>query len=283
MSCIIFMTADREARVSGREHTRLAGLLRDLAWRDVERHCDPRELHGRSLLRHALTLPPWVVRARGGEFGRNVELFLGGDPGDGGVHLPGRRDAASPLEVTVNTVITGNPHPVAVAVRIAAQNQATGWVAAADREWLAGLIQVAARTPYPAVVAGTVHYGSTVLDEAASVNGTYEGWAGVVDLLRAGDGGDVVLDSSKTDGFPDPTWAVAADRALPTGWWQSATPAQRWLTCLAGLHQFTAQVSPERRIAPDTLRRPQFGRAGLTWQTVAAAWRDQPPTRKDPS
>lgn len=286
MSSVIFATRGQEAAISGREHIRLTGLLRDLSWRDVERHCDPYEEYGPSLLRTAVTLPHWVSKAVGQQFGRNVELLFGGDPGDGGVHLPGRRDVASPLEVAVNTVISTYTYVVALAVRLAAQNQAVAWVHREDRAWLADLIDIGRSTLWPSEIATPATARSKIFADEPSTNGTYGGWQAVIDLLRADRRHDVVLSSSKVDEFPDPVWVLAGqqlrdhpDRATAVrAWWGNATPEQKWEESLAGLRDFTGTDSPERRISPDNLRRPIFGPGtdGQTWQTLAAAWRDQP-------
>lgn len=280
MSSLNFLTRAGDASVSGRERIKFNGLLHDLAWRTVERECDPRETLGPSLLRQAVRLPGWVSVNKGNLFAQTAKLYLdtGHDDADV-VLLPDapQTPAASVLDVHVNTVIAGYPDPVALAVRLAAQCQVNAWVDGPDRKWLADLIHKGRHTMWPAEAVNPDVGGLPLFNDGWSVNGTYDGWPGVVKMLRSDDTGAVVLTSSATDGFPSQVWAgrEGQDREEFHRWWKDADPGQRWDASEVGLREETATTCPALKITPDSLHDPRFGftRTGITWSHLAAVWR----------
>ena len=280
MSSLTFLTADAEASVSGRGHHKFSGLLTDLAWRSIQRIADPSEVYGPSPLRLAVDLPDWVAKAKGTEFSRMMRLLVGG-AGDEPVNLPGRPAVASVLDVKVNTVVHNYSAPVALSVRLCAQSQVNAWIDGTDRKWLADLIDQGRGTGYPAEAADNPYLAqNNLFADEPSVNGSYDGWQGVVEMLRCGDG-IVVLSYSTTGGFPSPVWAgrEGQDREELHRWWERADIAARWEESERGLREHTGRTCPALRIAPETLHCKQFGRlpnaGNPTWHGVADAWRNQ--------
>lgn len=278
MSSLIFLTRDAETAVSGRERARFGGVLDHLAWRTIERDLDPSETTGPSVLRDAVDLPTWVTNAHGHEFARMAELLIRGT-GEEHVNLPGLANVATVLEVHLNTIVANHSDPVAFACRLYAQAQCNAWIDGADRGWAADLIEQGIKTSYPPeIAAGSDRTGLRLFDQDASVNGTYAGWTGVVEMLRAG-AGIVVIASSITDGFPGQLWAgrEGDDRGDFRTWWKQASPDERWDRSETGLREDTELNCPVLRIAPDTLHARLFGRdRGInpTWYRVATAWRN---------
>lgn len=281
MSSLGFLTRDAEARVSDRERQKLVGLLDDLAWRAIERDCDPREENGFSLLRQALTLPGWVAGHTGTEFTRMLQLVLHGSQGQ--VRTPTGM-VGSVLDVHVATVITLYPDLVTLAVRLACQAEVNGWIDGPDRAWLADLIDKGRQADYPPEVASTYTAGVPLFADEPSVNGHYDGWAGVAAMLRADDKQPVVLESSVTGGFPSQIWAgqEGQDRGEFRAWWNNATPEQRWAASVRGLREETETASPALRIAPGTLHDTNGFGTGVTWAQVAEAWRAPVPQQQAP-
>lgn len=281
MSSLTFLTADAEASVSGREHHKFSSLLTDLAWRSIQRVCDPSEVYGPSPLRHAVDLPDWVARHKGPEFARMFRLLLAGT-GEELVNLPGRPAVATMLDVKLNTVVHNYSAPVALAGRLCAQAEVNGWIDGSDRKWLADLIDQGRRLPYPAEVADTPYLAQhNLFADEPSVNGRYDGWQGVVEMLRVGDGIVVLSSSSAGEGFPSRMWAgrEGQDRDEFHHWWEQADATARWEASERGLREETEQACPALRIAPDSLHDRQFGRAepgqdNPTWHGVANAWRN---------
>jgi hypothetical protein len=278
MSSLMFLTRDAETAVSGRERARFGGVLDHLAWRTIERDLDPSEIAGPSVLRAAVDLPTWVTNGHGAEFARMAKLLICGTGADR-VNLPGRANVATVLEVHLNTILANYSDPVAFASRLYAQAECNAWIDGADRKWAADLIEQGIKTSYPPeIAAGSEQTASKLFDQDASVNGTYAGWAGVVEMLRAGDG-IVVIASSITDGFPGQIWAAREGELRDEfrTWWKQASPDERWDRSEEGLREDTALNCPVLRIAPDTLHARLFGRdRGInpTWYGVATAWRN---------
>jgi hypothetical protein len=279
VSSLTFNTREGGASVSGLERRKFSAVLTDLAWRALERDLDVHELTGPSLLRHAVVLPEWVVNTRGTEFARTVKLVCAGGAGEEQVNLPGRDNVANVLEVHLNTVVANNSDPVALAVRLVAQASCNAWVDGADRKWLADLIEQGRTTWYPPEIAADASAFATkpLFDQEPSVNGSYEGWDAVVELLRADDG-IVVLTDSHSDGFPGRIWAAREGELRDDfrTWWQQATPEEMWDRSEAGLREETSLNCPVLRICPDNLHARLFGRdrsSNPTWYQVATAWR----------
>ena len=282
MSSLGFLTRDQgEARVSGRETAKFSCLIRDLAWAAVVRSFDVHEVYGPSRLRQAVDLADWVIRSRGTEFARMAQLHVSASGAGGNVHLPGQRDTATILDVNLNTVLAGYADDaVALAVRLAAQCEVNAWIAGEDRAWLADLIDAGRTARYPPEVADSEYLSSHPLfADEPSVNGHYDGWKGVVDFLRAGDG-TVVLDSSFTDGFPGidhACWPAARPGKKFRRIWAGYGPDQQWDTSERGLRRRTGTMCRLLRISPSNLHDARYGFIQApTWADVAAAWRATP-------
>jgi hypothetical protein len=273
MSDMIFHTLADDAAVAG-ARSRFRSLLDELAWRAVERDCDPGEHTGPSVLRRALTLPAWARITRGSEFARMAALYLRSPNHQvvGRVTLPGEQHdpASSVLNVHTNTVLAAYGDHVALAVRLATQHPDCMLIEAADRAWLADLIDTGRRTPTPA--------------EAAHASGNLPlfsdpGWGGVIELLRADDKDPVVMEHSDGDRFPSQIWAgePGQDRGEARHWWKNAHAQHRWEASEKGLRGHATQFGLPLFLNPDTLHRPAFSPdPELTWPAVAEAWRADP-------
>ena len=277
MSSLNFLTRHGQASVAGWERIKFSCLTRDLSWRAMQQQCDVAEQHGPCPLREALTLPNWVTTYIGDEFLNRLELWLS-TSGDGvaTVRLPDGGDAATVLDVQVNTVIAGHNDQVALAARIGAQRKVNGWVDGPDRAWLANLIDAGRTTPYPDETAGRHLRQHPLFADNRSIIGGYGGWPHVVELLRADTTGPVVLTSSITATFPSPMWAsIGQDEGPINDFWHTATPDVRWRASEEGLRRRTAEQCPMLQITPDNLHEPRSGnsRTGITWPSLAAAWR----------
>lgn len=288
MSALGFMTRDTYLAVDGRERHRLGSLLEQLAWRCVERDCDPREdvsAVAGSILRTAVSLPDWVSNAGApgghGQFCDMLRLYLAAAHDDTDVvYLPdtGRTPAATVVDVHVNSVIAAYPDPIAFAVRLRAQCEVNAWIDGPDRAWAADMIQAGLDTSWPAEIADVGQH--TILTDRPRAG--YQPWAAVCEMLRADDKQPVVLESSITEGFPSPQWVRAGVQDLdrPHTWWRTADAGQRWDASMTGLREETSTRVPMLRIGPDNLHLPHFGltRTGVTWAALAAAWRPDPAT-----
>lgn len=270
MAVITFATRSTSVDVHDTERSRFRIMLSDLAWRAVERDCDPHEYQGRSILRDALNLPGWVADSQGRDFAANISMSLGALaptpvllPGDGG---PGPTPAVSALDVAVNTVLAGYNDEVALAVRIAVQEPEVLWIDPTDRDWAAALIESCRRTPWPAEIAQPPAGRLPIFHDP--------GWTAVVDLLRADTTDTVVMSYSVGDPFPWQYWAGEGEhRDRFREWWRTATAEQKWKKCETGLREQTERYGLRLRLSPDTLHQAYTADQSLTWSTVAAAWR----------
>lgn len=284
MSSIGFLTRDGEARVSGREHAKFRGLLGDLAWQqfatafELDRHPD-----GTPGARQVVAWPDYVHEAgrtglRGGTFAGAAKLTLGAGYGSQYVRTPDGPSMATLFDVTVNSVVATTDDLTTLAVRLVAQCEVNAWIDGTDRAWLADLIDTGRRTPWPIRDDEYARNFPMFADEP-SINGHYDGWAGVVDFLRAGDG-TVVLDYSVTDGFPDADWAAYPEETNDLGRrrFNTATGEQRWDASELGLRQYTRDICPLLRIQPATLHHAAYGEVDYTWTRLGQLWNTTPAT-----
>jgi hypothetical protein len=267
VSSLGFLTRDGEARVSGRESSKFSCMIRDLGWLAVTHSFDVDERHGPSPLRKAVDLADYATGTRGAGFAGMAALYLGTDGSGGHVRLPDSSQAATILEVHLNTIL---------AARLTGQCEVNAWIAGEDRKWLADLIDAGRATRYPPEIAYSAYLRSNPLfADDPSINGSYDGWPGVVDFLRAGDS-TVVLDSSITDGFPDITHAAwpADPGSKFRRRYDTYDPNRRWDVSEAGLRRRTSRQCPLLQISPTNLHDARFGITHApTWSDVATAWR----------
>lgn len=270
MSMIFFRTRWLCADVTAAEHARHRRLVDDLAWRAIERDCDPGEHHGPSVLRQALPLADWVTRCHGPEFGRTVALYLKTTPNIYQVRLPDRDlNPSSVIDVHRNTVLAGYSDQVALAARLALQLPDNLWIEPGDRAWAADLIDLGRSTPWPAELTPDPSGNRPVFADPC--------WGHVVELLRADDQDTVVILYRDGDVFPSQIWAGREGENREAAYlrWKQATRDQRWDASEQGLREHAAQFGLPLRLAPDTLHTPAFSpEPDLTWNTVAAAWRN---------
>lgn len=262
MSSIAFMTASGEARVSGREFAHFRGLFDAMAWMLLEAAFPGGGGWGDVGLRSCVQWPGWVVgddNWRG--FRDRARLYLRTDGTTAGVLHPAHGEHETALEVSLNSVLEMASPPLALATRIVCQSEVHAWIAPKDRRWAATLIDAGRRIG--------------LFRDEPSTNGSYSGWAGVVELLRSEQDSLVVLSRSNSDDFPGPEvayWPGRVDRARRTEWY-SDTPAGRWASAVAGLRRFTEDRCALLRIGRDNLRRPGFGTAhAWTWAQLGQAW-----------
>jgi hypothetical protein len=268
MAAFCFRTSRLCADVGADEHARHRRLLEELAWRAIERDCDPREVEGPSVLRHALNLTSWVANSRGPEFGRSVALYLNSmvlqqQP----VQLPGRAGPSSVLDVHRNTVLAGYSDQVALAVRLTLQTPDCMWINPEDRVWAADLIDLGRSTPWPAEIAQDPSSNLPLFD--------HDGWAHVAELLRHDDKETALIVYADGDAFPSQIWAGRPGelREPAYRWWKAADRDERWHASLRGLREHAAQFELPLHLSPATLHAPAFSpEPDLTWHTVAAAW-----------
>jgi hypothetical protein len=276
MSAFFFHTPHLCADIGAGEHARFRRLVDELAWRAIERDCDPREDQGPSVLRDALPLPEWVTNVHGPEFGRSIAMHLKTmmRRNTEAVRLPGReRSTSSVLDVHRNTVLAGYSDQVALAVRLALQLPDCMWIEPGDRTWAADLIDLGHATPWPAEIAHDPSAGLPLFD--------HDGWAHVAELLRADDRDPAVVVYQDGDAFPSQIWAGRPGelREPAYQWWKQATREQRWRASLRGLREHAADLDLPLQLSPDTLHTPAFSpEPDLTWNTVAAAWRPTTPS-----
>lgn len=147
---------------------------------------------------------------------------------------------ATAFQVQLNTAMVVGNDVTRFLARLHAQCELHGWVAEANRPWLADIIDEGRRT-------GLMRPGA--------------GWEQVAELLRNGDGGPVVTWDSGGGSFPDRYecgWEAAdgTDDEEAEETWDALPAAERWALGVAKLRT-DAEWSPERH------SRPHFG-GGLT-------------------
>lgn len=279
MSSIGFLTSAGERRVSGREHGKLHILVKELGWQAARDACRLDEPAGVDLLRRAVMWPDYVTAEP--DFRTFVDRARTHTRVEGWntrAVSPTCPAALNLTELGLNSVVAEYGNVITLACRIVSQCEVNAWVAGEDRAWLADLIEAGLATPYPP--AG-FHEGwppapTTVFSDGDHWRSHYDGWAAVVDMLRADDRGIVVLDYSVTDGFPDMRWAawpgVAGARMRKE--WNAAGPEVHWRWSERGLQRRTRQERALLQISPANLHDPTFGiHEAWTWQALADAWR----------
>lgn len=281
MSSIAFHTATTAARISGREHGRFGLLLKERSWQHLLAAYGS-GLAG-STLQRAVNWPGWVAEDRPRQTGQWANFTARAElahnvSGQLGVRLPNGQRAGTVLDVALNSVTAGTADDVtALAVRLYGQCEMHGWIAAEDRAWAADIIDVGRRRG--------------VLNDHASINVQYEGWPGVVDLLRNVDLDEpVVMSYSVSEWFPnrliaeaDPEFAAVAARCCPRGCdecadeeWEGLSDRRRWELGVAGLRHRSVE-SFMLRICPANLHQPSFGvDVAVTWADLAREWAAAP-------
>lgn len=284
MSSIGFLTAEKEVRVSGREHAKLRSLLQDLAWDVfVTSFSDGGRSLDEGLVGSALDLPGWVSEASpgargdlGGFLGR-VALHVGVTGGDAAVNSPTSQRSANVRETHINTVIAKHSAVFALAVRIVGQCEVNAWIAGEHRVWLAGLIEQGMATAYPPSPEPHLR-AATVFCDSGHWKSHYDGWAALCAMLRDAGDGIVVLDYSVTDGFPDARWAAHPGEPGKRfrRWWDKTTPQEQWEASARGLMTYTRTGPWMLQITPDNLHEVSFGHTeAWTWDGLAKAWREE--------
>jgi hypothetical protein len=282
VSSIGFLTAEREVRVSGREHAKLGGLFSDVAWSAFETaFTDGVGALDADLVGRVVDLPAWVQSGpAGGDFTDRVGLYLRVGAGEKPVHSPTGQRVATVLDTRLNSVVAVASPVVALAARIYGQCEVNAWIAGQDRGWLADLIEHGLATDYAEI--GTARAdepylrGTTLFSDSDRWRSHYDGWAATARMLREDGDGIVVLDYSVTDGFPSKRWAAfpAEPGKRFNHWWRKATPEQAWNASARGLTEYTRTGPALLQISPDNLRQAGYGLTeAWTWHDLAAAWR----------
>lgn len=280
-----FLTVDRETYVSGRERGKLLWLTDTLAYRHMAAAFQPHTPAGEDLVRRALTLAEWmapeVLRARGQTFADLLPTHLAAYGHALAVHDPTGRAVANAYETGLNSIIAAADAPLALITRINGQCERNAWIAGEHRAWAADLIEQAMATEFPPHLLpkdwSHLHPGAPLLSDAPHWKSKYDGWAAVIDMLRATDEGIVVLDYSVTGGWPSPKWALWPEPEDAGGqrfrrWWNKAGQHEQWWVCERRLRACTRD-RPMLQITPGNLHTTGFGStAAYTWQQLADLW-----------
>lgn len=235
MSRVHFTSHSRESELHGSERAYLGGLVRDLAlavlkpdWRRDELERLLREPEQWAHLgKRWPDVAQWVNQfSTRWAVGENWLTFEGRD--------------LSPFEISLNTATLIGSLQLKAAAWIHGQCEVHGYVEEKDREWLADIFE-------EGVESGVYRRGLRTIPQ---------GWEGVIEHLRCGDGGPVVMGYSTTDGFPSRHAITDADH-------QSLGPdaqelfyelprEEQWAIGLRWIYSDEARLGP---FSPDNLDR----------------------------
>jgi hypothetical protein len=211
----------------------------------------------------------------------------------GGLRLDVNGERLHVDDVAANTALATRSAPIQLATKIHGWCEVHCWTEGPDRQWMASVIEEGLDER---LYRWGMFYHSHPLGKKKWAE---QGWKEVLELLRAGDRGPVVLSYSVTDSFPNREIAAWSPPATSAVWrpdyyseaeWTALSvrerqdhlaehldelfgelpAAQRWEYAVDGLRQ----KRPWARLGPDTLGSTHFG-APVTIDDLFASDRDE--------